>query len=1154
MTTNVELADDPLWFKDVIMYQVHVKTFYDSNGDGFGDFPGLIEKLDYIQDLGVNCIWILPFYPSPLRDDGYDIADYTSINPLYGDMKDARNFIDEAHKRGLRVITELVVNHTSDQHAWFQRARNAPIGSDERNFYVWSDSPEKFKEARIIFTDTETSNWTWDPVAKQYYWHRFFSHQPDLNFDNPNVTEAVLEVMRFWLDAGVDGFRLDAIPYLIEREGTNCENLAETHEILKTFRRALDDGYKNKLFLAEANQWPADVIEYFGNSDECHMAYHFPLMPRLFMAVHQEDRHPIVDIMRQTPTIPEECQWAIFLRNHDELTLEMVTDEERDYMYRAYAAEPIMRCNVGIRRRLRALLENDRSRVELLNSILFSMPGTPIVYYGDEIGMGDNVYLGDRNGVRTPMQWSADRNGGFSKAPFERLYSPPVMDPILGYQSVNVEAQQLDRSSLLHWMKNTIRLRKQFKVFGRGTIEFLNVANRKVLAYLRKYKDETVLCVANLSRFPQSAELDLSSYRGVTPVEMFGLGRFHKVTESPYVLTLAPYSFYWLLIQQHPDDQRIHTPRDSHFSIYPQPPAPVPTRIVEMKAGWEETLFQGSFKAELEKTLLPWFLKRKGVASADTIVSCKIEQVVDMSAVAESGAAESGSLASHVAAWSSSEPGGFTGLVLTDVTYRDKSESLIALYLTVAKKENVESVLEQFPETVVVELPTAGGDYVLYSALEEDAFRGRLLSMIATDEKITIDGGALVAEKYDVLDEVASNNGGIGELQSERIVRSHSNTFIKYGKELLLKMYTHLEPGNPDWEINRHLTETAKFKYSPRSAGVLKFRRKSDEKEYVLGLLQESKANQGDGWNYSLEELRRFYERASTKPYLLEPVTAHTVELAKLPLGVMPEVIPEEIYELLGIYAKQAALLGARTAELHLALAMDGKDGNFGVQQFTDGELRSATANMKRWANKALDELARRFDSLDEGSREKVLSILDRRDQILDVFDEFPRVAHGHMRIACHGNFHLGQVLYKDDDFWVLDFLGESFRARHERAGKFSPLKDVASMIRSFDYAIYMSFFLFTREIEEDMAKFFPWVRIAETWVRSMYLDEYIRVARQGNFLPADMDELKKVLDAYILERACYELRYESSNRPDWLKIPLFSLLDWLDQQFACDL
>ena len=529
---------DPLWYKDAVIYQVHVRAFFDSNNDGVGDFPGLTQRLDYLQSLGINTLWLLPFYPSPLRDDGYDIADYQNIHPGYGTMEDFERFMTEAHRRDIRVITELVINHTSDQHPWFQAARRAPAGSPEREFYVWSETNRKYDGVRIIFTDTETSNWSWDDRAKAYYWHRFFHHQPDLNFDNPEVLRAVNRVMQFWLDRGVDGLRLDAVPYLIEREGTICENLEETHDVLKKIRSALDARYPDRMLLAEANQWPADVRPYFGEGDECHMAFHFPLMPRMFMAVRQEDRHPIVEILRQTPEIPENCQWAMFLRNHDELTLEMVTDEERDYMYQAYAADPQMRINVGIRRRLAPLLENSRRRIELLHSLLFSMPGTPVVYYGDELGMGDNIYLGDRNGVRTPMQWTGDRNAGFSRADPARLFAPPVMDPVYGYQAINVEAQERAPFSLLNWMKRMIGLRKQFQVFGRGTIEFLPAENRKILAYLRRYKDDEILCVANLSRSVQPVELDLSRFKGRTPVEMLFLTEFPTIGELPYFLTL----------------------------------------------------------------------------------------------------------------------------------------------------------------------------------------------------------------------------------------------------------------------------------------------------------------------------------------------------------------------------------------------------------------------------------------------------------------------------------------------------------------------------------------------------------------------------------------------------------------------------------------
>jgi maltose alpha-D-glucosyltransferase / alpha-amylase len=536
---------DPLWYKDAVVYQVHIKSYRDSNADGFGDFKGLIEKLEYIQSLGVTCIWILPFYPSPLRDDGYDIAEYESINPAYGRIEDFQAFMEAAHSRGLKVITELVINHTSDQHPWFQRARQAEKGSPERDWYVWTDDPQKYAGTRIIFTDTEPSNWTWDPVAKQFFWHRFFSHQPDLNFDNPKVLDAVINVMRFWLRLGVDGLRLDAIPYLIERDGTNCENLPETHVVLKKLRAAMDAEFENRIFLAEANQWPPDVRPYFGDDDECHMAFHFPLMPRMYMALRREDRTPIVDIMRQTPEIPENCQWAIFLRNHDELTLEMVTDEERDYMYNEYARDKRMRINVGIRRRLAPLMEGGRRQMELMNGLLMSMPGTPIIYYGDEIGMGDNVYLGDRNGVRTPMQWSTDRNAGFSESDAAALYSPVISDPPYSYHSVNVAAQERQPTSLLRWTRRLLQVRQKSHAFGRGTWESIDSDNRRALVFLRRYKNDTILCVNNLSRFAQYVSLELAEFRGRVPVEMWSDNPFPPIGDLPYLLTMGPHNFLW---------------------------------------------------------------------------------------------------------------------------------------------------------------------------------------------------------------------------------------------------------------------------------------------------------------------------------------------------------------------------------------------------------------------------------------------------------------------------------------------------------------------------------------------------------------------------------------------------------------------------------
>jgi maltose alpha-D-glucosyltransferase/alpha-amylase len=536
---------EPLWFKRAVFYEIHVRGFYDANGDGIGDFRGLTEKLDYLQWLGIDCIWLLPFYQSPLRDGGYDIADFTQVHPDYGTVDDVHELIDAAHARRIRVIADLVMNHTSSDHPWFQRARHAPAGSPERNWYVWSDTDDRYKEARIIFVDTESSNWTWDPVAGQYYWHRFFSHQPDLNYENPDVRETMLDVLRFWLDLGLDGFRLDAVPYLFEREGTNCENLPPTHAYLKRIRREIEENYPDRVLLAEANQWPDDVVQYFGNGDECHMAFHFPVMPRMFMALRREEAAPIYEVLANTPEIPKTAQWGLFLRNHDELTLEMVTDEERDYMYSEYAKDPRMKINLGIRRRLAPLLDNGRAEIELMHAILFSLPGSPVLYYGDEIAMGDNVFLGDRDGVRTPMQWTGDRNGGFSRADFAQLYAPPLMDPVYGFQAVNIEAQLRTPTSMLRWLHRFIALRKEHPVFGFGTYEPIEPSNPRIFAHLRRFEDDLVLCVHSLARSAQAVELDLSEYLGRYPVELFGRSRFPRIGELPYLLTLPSRGFYW---------------------------------------------------------------------------------------------------------------------------------------------------------------------------------------------------------------------------------------------------------------------------------------------------------------------------------------------------------------------------------------------------------------------------------------------------------------------------------------------------------------------------------------------------------------------------------------------------------------------------------
>ncbi|MDH4052344.1 MAG: maltose alpha-D-glucosyltransferase, partial [Rubrivivax sp.] len=612
------VAEDPLWYKDAVIYELHIKAYADANGDGIGDFRGLTERLDHVQSLGVNTIWLLPFYPSPQRDDGYDVADYENVHPSYGTLDDFKAFVVEAHRRGLRVITELVVNHTSDQHPWFQAARKAPKGSPERNFYVWSDDPNLYAGTRIIFTDTEKSNWTWDEVAGQYFWHRFFSHQPDLNFDNPAVLQAVLDTMEFWLETGVDGFRLDAIPYLIERDGTSNENLRETHDVIKEIRRRLEAKYPGRLLLAEANMWPEDVREYFGDGDECQMAYHFPLMPRMYMAMAQEDRHPVVEILAQTPDIPPNCQWAVFLRNHDELTLEMVTSKERDYMYSMYAADSRARINLGIRRRLAPLLENDGDRIKLMNSLLMSMTGTPVLYYGDEIGMGDNIFLGDRDGVRTPMQWTSDRNGGFSRADPQRLYLPPIQDPIYGFEAVNVEAQSREPSSLLNWTRRLLAVRSSTRAFGRGRFTMLHPGNRKVLAYLREYEDDVVLCVANVSRVAQPVELDLAAFKGRVPVEMLGSSAFPPIGDLPYLLTLPAHGFFWFRLAADA------APPVWHTDVLANDQLPVlvlfdgwNSFFRDRVVPWRISMAEKSRK-QLENELLPGFMPRQRWYAAKT--------------------------------------------------------------------------------------------------------------------------------------------------------------------------------------------------------------------------------------------------------------------------------------------------------------------------------------------------------------------------------------------------------------------------------------------------------------------------------------------------------------------------------------------------------
>ncbi len=1101
---------DPLWYKDAVIYEAHVRAFFDSNNDGIGDFRGLTDKLDYLQGLGINALWILPFYPSPLRDDGYDIADYEGVHPGYGTVQDVDRFVDEAHKRGIRVITELVINHTSDQHPWFQAARRAPAGSPERDFYVWSETNQKYQGARIIFTDTETSNWSWDDTAKAYYWHRFFHHQPDLNFDNPLVLDAVFKTMRFWLDRGVDGLRLDAVPYLIEREGTICENLDETHAILRKIRQALDESYANRMLIAEANQWPADVRPYFGNGDECHMAFNFPLMTRMFMALRQEDRHPITEIVRQTPDIPENCQWGLFLRNHDELTLEMVTDEERDYMYQAYAADPRMRINVGIRRRLAPLVENSRRQIELLHSLLFSLPGTPVIYYGDEIGMGDNIYLGDRAGVRTPMQWTGDRNAGFSRTDPARLFAPVIMDPVYGYQSVNVEAQERSPFSLLNWMKRMIVLRKQFKVFGRGTLEFLPAANRKILAYVRRHEDELVLCVANLSRAVQPVELDLSAYAGMTPLEMLGLTEFPKIGQLPYFLTLPPYSFYWFRLQL--------APAPVTALRAPETVAPVETLpAFFMGVAWE-TLLDGNVRTLIERESLVPFLQRQrwfgGKARAIR--------------------------AAHFVDWGVLRKGQHPIFItVVSVEYREGSPERYLVPLAIVGGAAGDAVVANTPQLALARV-TGAKKGVVIDGTTDDLFAQLLMDALDAEASVRTKRGTARTRRTPAFQELR----GEGTLAPKRLASEQSNTSIAYGERLIVKLFRRVEPGpNPDVEIGEYLTTRTSFRRAPRVAASIEYEAAGEPVAH-LAVAEQFVSSQADGWSHALGELRRYYDevtlRGAPDPDLL--AAPRTFDLAAAPT-------PRAICDLSGAYIDSAQVLGRRTAELHLALAGDTPTEAFAPEAWTKDDVARVVADAAAQMARARGLLESDQMAIATEAVVAARELIARAEAALhERYDPGTgSVPVGTVaRIRIHGDYHLGQVLWAEGDFYILDFEGEPARPLDERRRKESPLKDVADMLRSFSYAAYAALFAHTAGRGGELERVEPWAHAWQRWTGAAFLKGYLAVAGAAGFLPADPGPRAALLDLFLLDKVLYELNYELNNRPDWARIPLRGLSEWL--------
>ena len=1098
-TRKSQLEDNPLWYKDGVIYQLHVRAFFDSNEDGIGDFAGLTQKLDYLQDLGVTALWLLPFYPSPLKDDGYDIAAYTAVHPNYGSIPDFKLFMREAHQRGMRVITELVINHTSDQHAWFQRARTSPPGSKARDYYVWTDDPNKYKETRIIFKDFETSNWTWDPVAKQYFWHRFYHHQPDLNFDNPVVHKAVADVLDFWMDMGVDGLRLDAVPYLYEREGTSCENLPETHEYLKSLRSHLDAKYRNRMLLAEANQWPEDTRPYFGDGDECHVAFHFPLMPRLFMSVAMEDRFPLIDIMQQTPDIPDLCQWALFLRNHDELTLEMVTDEDRDYMYRTYARDRRARINLGIRRRLAPLLENHRPRIELMNALLFSFPGTPIIYYGDEIGMGDNIYLGDRNGVRTPMQWSPDRNAGFSRANPQRLYFPVIIDPEYHYESVNVEAQQNNSHSLLWWMKRLIALRRNYIAFGRGSLEFLHPENRKILAMVRSYEGQSILVIANLSRTVQYAELDLSRYKGIVPIELSGQTRFPVVGDQPYLVTLAPYAFMWLLMSE-PERESIDLRSSQRLS------AESFEELYETRREELERLLQSYISAKR------WFgSKARDISGTEIVESIPLEE-------------------SH--------------LVMVRISYVEGPPETYMLPVALCWDDDATTLEQQHGHSVIALVDSGRRHGVLYEAVHHASFARAMMTALRGRKTLRGEAGEIEGVRTKLTKEESRLLDP--SLQPSVMRAEQSNTSIIFGEKVYVKLFRKLEAGtNPDVEITRFLAEKTNFAGSPKLLGHLQYQADGAAEPVAIGIAQEFVPDARDAWQFTVAELGRFFERVVSDKQRGEELKAHIPTMSAVDLAEAD--VDPIVVTLLENYVNAAELLGKRTAEMHKSLIAAAGDLDFAPEPFTPHYQRGVYQAMRTQTTRAMQLLRRKSRSLPEKERAEAEKLLTMEPQIQERFRSLIDHNIHTNRIRVHGDFHLGQVLYTGKDFLIIDFEGEPSRPLSERRLKRSALRDVAGMIRSFHYAsraVLMGQVSGTSLRTEDLASLGDAATFWQKWVDAIYLREYVNVAKGSGVIPEDKGQLRILIDAYLLEKALYEIQYELNNRPHWVGIPLRGALD----------
>ena len=1087
------MNENKYWYKDAIIYELHIKAFSDSNGDGTGDFEGLIDKLDYLSDLGVTAIWVLPFYPSPLRDDGYDIADYYSINPSYGNITQFKKLLEAAHKRNLKVITELVINHTSDQHPWFQQARLSAKGSVERDYYVWTDDPRQWKDVRIIFQDFEASNWTWDPVAQQYYWHRFFHHQPDLNFDSPRVQEEVFRIIDYWCSMGVDGFRLDAVPYLFEREGTNGENLPETHAFLKKLRTYVDQRHPATVFLAEANMWPEDSASYFGNGDECHMNYHFPVMPRIFMSLRMEDRYPITDIFDQTPQIPENCQWAIFLRNHDELTLEMVTDEERDYMYKVYAKDPKARINLGIRHRLAPLMENNRRKIELLNCLLFSLQGTPVIYYGDEIGMGDNFYLGDRDGVRTPMQWSPDRNAGFSKANPQQLYLPLILDPEYHYGSVNVETQQHNPSSLLWFMKRMISMRKQYKSFGRGDMKFINLDNPKILAFTRSYENQIMLVVVNLSRYSQPAELDLAEFKGYQPVEVFSRNKFPVIRDGiPYLLTLDSYAYEWFSLQPTADLVVEHT-----------------TLPMVSINEWKD-ISQGYVLNQLCTEILPeylmnapWYLGKQRALSTITILRSTEIDTGSQTMV----------------------------LLLVEISYESGLPDNYFLPLAAMTEQDTLPFKADFPYAVICRLQVGDHESLLCDAVFSPEVQGYFYRSMADNTGMATITTEISYETNEKLKQYVRDHQ---DVKSKVLPSMPMFTALAYDNNYFLKIYRKVERTlNPDVEMTRFFTRQHNAPFIPQFAGTINWY--MDGMELTIGLFQEYVEYHGNGKTYMEERLNNLQDKITARKKKELP----SLDLRKsITEPVDYEALSELLREFLGApLAEGTRLIGARLADLHCRAASGQLSRDFAPEPFSLHYQRSLFAGMQTLVRTVFQNLARKISSLPAPLQEDAKKTLDHKNEVLAILKKIYSKKFDVAKIRIHGYFTLNHVLYTGKDVAIPYLGGDPFRSYSERRLKRSPLRDLASMMSSLYYTARVA--LITNRTPEETFRLSPYYDLWAQYASGFFIHSYIEALKKNSFLPTDRKDLNILLRTYLLEVALQNLQYELNHRPDWIGIPM---------------